>query len=94
MKPKRIAFFGLFGQGNLGNECTLQAIIYNVRKYFPDAEFKCICSGPEDTSVRHNIPAFPMREMPRQSVAGAEQSAGEIATKGLDWNTNGAITMG
>ena len=64
MKPKKISFLGLFGQQNLGNESTLQAIIYNVRKYFPDAEFKCICSGPEDARARHNIPAFPMREMP------------------------------
>jgi polysaccharide pyruvyl transferase WcaK-like protein len=66
-KPaKRISFFGLFGQYNLGNECTLQAVIYNVRKYFPDAELNCICSGPEDAGARHNIPAFPMRGMPKE----------------------------
>lgn len=63
-KPKRIAFYGLFGQKNLGNECTLQAIIYNARRYLPDAEVKCICTGAEDTSARHKIPAFPMRGLP------------------------------
>jgi polysaccharide pyruvyl transferase WcaK-like protein len=62
--PQRISFFGLFGQQNLGNECTLQAMIYNVRKHFPDAELKCICSGPEDVRLRHNVPAFPMKELP------------------------------
>lgn len=57
-KPESVAFFGLFGQQNLGNECTLQTIIYNTRRYLPDAELKCICTGPADTSIRYNIPAF------------------------------------
>jgi polysaccharide pyruvyl transferase WcaK-like protein len=38
-------------------------MIYNARKYLPDAEFRCICSGHEDTSERHNISAFPMGAM-------------------------------
>ena len=58
--PKKISFLGLFGQQNLGNECTLQAIIHNVRRYFPDAEITCICTGPDDTRIRHNITAFPI----------------------------------
>ena len=59
---KRISFFGNFGRQNLGNECTLQAIIYNISKYLPDAEINCICPNPEDTSARYNIPAFLMSE--------------------------------
>ena len=62
MKPKKIAFFGLFGQQNLGNESTLQAIIYNARRYMPDVEIKCICTGPDDVSVGYNISAFPISE--------------------------------
>jgi polysaccharide pyruvyl transferase WcaK-like protein len=61
MKPKKIAFYGFFGQENWGNECTLQTIFHNTRKYFPDAQFKCICLDPEDVTIRHNIPAVPMR---------------------------------
>lgn len=60
MKPKKIAFFGLFGQQNLGNESTLQAIMYNARRYMPDVEVKCICTGPEDVSLIYNISAFPI----------------------------------
>ncbi len=62
MKPQKICFWGLFGQQNLGNECTLQAIRYNVQRYLPDAELTCICTIPEDTSARHDIPAFPIAE--------------------------------
>jgi polysaccharide pyruvyl transferase WcaK-like protein len=58
--PNKVAFYGLFGQQNWGNECTLQAMLFHVRRYLPDAELKCFCTGPPDTLRRHNIPAFPI----------------------------------
>jgi polysaccharide pyruvyl transferase WcaK-like protein len=62
-KKKRIkvSFLGLFGLGNLGNESTLQAILFHLRQRLPDAEVICICTGPEDTATTHNISAVPMR---------------------------------
>jgi polysaccharide pyruvyl transferase WcaK-like protein len=60
MIPLKIAFFGLFGQGNLGNDCTLQAIIFAARRYFPDAELISVCSGPEEAREIFNIPTFPI----------------------------------
>jgi polysaccharide pyruvyl transferase WcaK-like protein len=60
MKVQSIAFLGLFGQKNLGNECTLQAMIYHARRLIPEAGLKCICTGPEDTKARHGIEAFEM----------------------------------
>lgn len=70
IQKKKIAFFGLFGVGNLGNEITLQTILSHARKYFPDAEFKCICSDVTDTSLRHELPAFPISiRFPRKSAA-------------------------
>lgn len=61
---RKIALFGVFGAGNLGNECTLHAMLHNLRSYVPNAEVVCICSGPEDAASSHNISAFPIREMP------------------------------
>jgi polysaccharide pyruvyl transferase WcaK-like protein len=61
MKSKKISFFGLFGQQNIGNDCTLQAILDNLPRYLPDAEVLCICSGQKEVSARHKIPTFPMR---------------------------------
>jgi polysaccharide pyruvyl transferase WcaK-like protein len=78
MSPRKVAFYGLFGQKNWGNECTLQAIIYNVRRYLPHAELRCICTDPDDTSGRYNIPSFPIsnryargypKESPQRSSA-------------------------
>jgi polysaccharide pyruvyl transferase WcaK-like protein len=60
MTPETIAFFGNFGTGNLGNECTLQAIIQNTRRYVPVAKVVCICPAPENVSRTHGVPAFQM----------------------------------
>ena len=68
-KQLKVAIFGVFGAGNLGNECTLYAMLYNLRKYLPDALFSCICEGPEETVSRYSVSAFPIREgrLPRIS---------------------------
>lgn len=62
-KPKMLALFGMFGVGNLGNECTLQAMLHNVHRFLPDAQVCCICAGPDDTTLSYQVPAFPIREM-------------------------------
>jgi polysaccharide pyruvyl transferase WcaK-like protein len=59
-RPK-IVLFGTFGTGNLGNECTLRAILHNLRRYLPESEVMCICSGPEETASSYGISAFPIR---------------------------------
>ena len=59
---RRIGLFGVFGAGNLGNECTLQALIYNLRKYAPNAEISCVCSEPKEVASSYNISALPIRE--------------------------------
>jgi len=61
-KRKRIAFFGHFDSTNFGNESTLQAILYHLRCYQPDAEVTCISTGPEATVATHQIEAIPISE--------------------------------
>ena len=58
----KIAFWGNFGTQNFGNECTLAAIVQNVRRRLPDAELACVCVVPADTAGRHHIEAIPMWE--------------------------------
>lgn len=58
MTPTRIAFYGNFGAGNLGNEVTLQTAIEETRRRLPDAQLLCICTGPEDVRARHGIGAI------------------------------------
>jgi len=60
----RIALFGAFGVGNLGNECTLQALLQNIRTYAPGAEITCICPGPEATQSDYKISSSLIEELP------------------------------
>lgn len=58
VRPKRIAFYGNFGSGNLGNECTLQVVVEYVRRNWPDAKLLCLCTVPGDVRARHGIRAI------------------------------------
>jgi polysaccharide pyruvyl transferase WcaK-like protein len=62
-KEVKVCFFGHFGCGNFGNESTLQAIIYHLRRLLPDAEFTCICTGPTTTATKYNIHAVPVSRL-------------------------------
>jgi polysaccharide pyruvyl transferase WcaK-like protein len=65
----KIAFFGIFGVENLGNECTLQAILHNAREWLPGGTFYGISYQPEDTSRRHKVAAVPIPARYDQSRA-------------------------
>jgi polysaccharide pyruvyl transferase WcaK-like protein len=56
-KPKTIAFFGHFDSSNFGNESTLQAILYHLRRFSP-----CITTGPEAAIQSHQIRAVRLSE--------------------------------
>src|SRR2546421_4347962 len=59
-KRKRICLFGHFGKFNSGNDSSLLAILYNVRRFYPEAEVVCICDGPEAVAATHKIEAVPI----------------------------------
>ncbi len=58
--PTKIALFGHFDGTNFGNECTLQAVLYHLRRLQPDAHVSCICSGPQVTAKTYGIEALPI----------------------------------
>ena len=75
---QRIVLFGHFGAGNLGNEATLRAMVYNLRTHLPSAEISCVCSGPEKTASEYNISAAPIRApFPIWKLSRASGSEGE-----------------
>jgi polysaccharide pyruvyl transferase WcaK-like protein len=61
-KWAKVAIFGHFGTTNLGNDSTLSAVLYHLRRFNPDAEVTCICSVPEDAASTHHIEAIPITE--------------------------------
>lgn len=79
MKSPRIAFYGNFGVGNLGNEATLQAIIERTQQRWPDGRLVCFCTDPEDVRNRHHIAALRAQAVDRAAAgtsgAGARRGA-------------------
>lgn len=61
-RPK-IVFFGHFGAGNFGNEATLQAMIWNVRRLIPDVEVACATTSPCKVTEDYGIVALPVSEV-------------------------------
>jgi polysaccharide pyruvyl transferase WcaK-like protein len=67
----RVGLFGLLGQGNLGNDGSLEAVLGYLRAAHPDVILDALCSGPELVTARYGIPAGRLRwyqsERPRTS---------------------------
>jgi polysaccharide pyruvyl transferase WcaK-like protein len=60
----RIGIFGLFGNGNAGNDGSLEAMVAFLRRARPDAELTCICAyvpgAPEKVSANFGLKAIPL----------------------------------
>jgi polysaccharide pyruvyl transferase WcaK-like protein len=77
----RIGLFGLLGNGNLGNDGSLDAFLAFLRKSYPDAEIDFFCSGPEVVEARYGLAATRMNwNRDEYSTAGSPRS---IALKGI-----------
>jgi polysaccharide pyruvyl transferase WcaK-like protein len=61
-KGKKIAFLGHFDCTNFGNESSLQAVLYHLRRRQPDADITCISTSPEATVATHHIKAIPLSQ--------------------------------
>ena len=57
----RLGLFGLLGQGNLGNDGSLEAVLAYLRAEHPDVILDALCSGPELVTARYDIPAEHLR---------------------------------
>jgi polysaccharide pyruvyl transferase WcaK-like protein len=60
---KRIGIFGHVGNGNLGDEAIIAAVIQNVKRRCPNAQIYGFTINPEDTEKRHKMIAFPIRRV-------------------------------
>jgi polysaccharide pyruvyl transferase WcaK-like protein len=56
-RPLRVAAYGYFGMGNLGNEGSLAAFLAYMRREHPDAALSCFAAGPDEVRRDHGIPA-------------------------------------
>jgi polysaccharide pyruvyl transferase WcaK-like protein len=66
----RIGLFAHVGNGNLGDEATVAALVQNIRERRPESEICVFSANPEDTERRHRIRAVPIR----REAAGPRQA--------------------
>ena len=43
----RVGLFGLLGEGNIGNDASMEAVLRYLRADHPDAILDAMCPGPE-----------------------------------------------
>lgn len=63
----RIGILGHYGNQNLGDEAIIEAAIDSVRRHFPEADISCFSIDPNDTRIRHGVPAYPIRYIETRS---------------------------
>jgi polysaccharide pyruvyl transferase WcaK-like protein len=57
----RVGLFGLLGNGNLGNDGSLEAILAYLKAEHPDAILDFMCTGPDQMTARYGILAVRLR---------------------------------
>jgi len=58
---QRIAIMGHVGNGNLGDEAIIAAVIARLRAGASGVDLLAFTSNPQDTTERHGLPTFPIR---------------------------------
>lgn len=58
--PWRVGFFGLLGDGNIGNDAQLESVLSYIRAEYPDASLDAMCAGPDFVRRAYGIDAVPI----------------------------------
>jgi polysaccharide pyruvyl transferase WcaK-like protein len=77
-RAARVGLFGLLGQGNLGNDGSMEAVLGYLREAHPTAAIDALCSDPAALTARYGIPAANLRWY----VPGRAKSDGVLALAG------------
>ena len=77
MRNPRIVLYGHFGSGNIGNDSSLEAALYHIKRYRPDAYIVCVCNSPREVARDFGIETFPMSE-PQADEFSAGRSGSRV----------------
>lgn len=61
----RVAIFGYYGFGNLGDEAVLSAMLAHLREAIPGVEPWVLSANPPETEALHGVPAVRRTDLPR-----------------------------
>jgi polysaccharide pyruvyl transferase WcaK-like protein len=83
--PSRVALFGLFGAGNLGNDGSLETMLGFLRRTRPDAQLFCVCDQPDVVSRSMNIETVPIRPLGPPSRSKFLRMLSKLRDAGHAW---------
>ena len=75
LAPASVVVFGNYGNGNLGDEATLQALLGLLASRVPRAEIVAFAVNPRDTAQRHGIRALPATRLAARATPILSPSA-------------------
>ena len=78
-KIRRIALYGPFGWGNLGDAAIQESMIHHARERLPDVEIIAVSLNPENTEEIHAVPAIPILRSWRPRRPASPSSSGTAA---------------
>lgn len=55
-----LILYGHFGSGNIGNDSSLEAMVYNIQKYRSSSSITCVCTGPEKVAADYGVKTLPI----------------------------------
>jgi polysaccharide pyruvyl transferase WcaK-like protein len=70
--PPNVGLFGLLGQGNLGNDGSLEALLAYLRARHPEVTVDALCTGPDLIRAQYDLPTTDLHwhRAERQSATG------------------------
>jgi polysaccharide pyruvyl transferase WcaK-like protein len=76
----RVGLFGLLGQGNLGNDASLEAVLGYLRAEHPELTLDALCTGSDQVTARYGIRATPLHGY---RPTGRKRGLNGLVVKGL-----------
>ena len=62
----RVGLFGLLGQGNLGNDGSLEAVLAYLRSRHPEVAVDALCTGPDLIRAQYDLPTTDLHWQPAE----------------------------
>lgn len=77
----RLAVYGYFGMGNIGNEGTLAAFLDHVRTRHPEVELSGLVADPDVVRREHGLPAVRLMAYRPGPGGGARRTLAKVASR-------------
>ncbi|MGZ3374791.1 MAG: polysaccharide pyruvyl transferase family protein [Gemmatimonadaceae bacterium] len=86
LTPPRVGLFGLLGDGNIGNDASMEAVLGFLRTHHPDALLDAMCTGPGHLADAYGIKAVRLywHQQHEPRACGVAALGLKIVGKGID----------